>query len=726
MARSSTIQTNFTLGELSPRLFARVDDVRYFQAAKKILNAVCVLQGGVERRPGSLFDKETKTSLKKSRLIPFVFSTTTAYVLEFGDLYMRVFKNGVQVEASPGVPFEITTPYTENDIASLNYAHSADTMFLAHPSFAMRRLVRLADNKWKMAVAPFVIEPNEELGFDPAASITLSATTGTITVTASVASFLASDVGRQITAGLGAANITVFTSTTVVTAEVKDDFESTGPITAGNWTITESPKTTCTPSDFKPIGKTITLTLGANGWRAGDVGKYVRINRGLVEITVFTSALVVSAIIRSRLEDTDPAEKGGWQLLEKIWNASNGFPGSVALYQQRLIANGGSRFPHHLYGTKTALFLDFSSSTLVDTDGFSFILSSEQINPIQHLVSAGDLLAFTYGGEFGLSGGPDTPLTPTSVQVTNPSTYGASPVRPVRVGQEILFIQRGGTKLLAFPLRLQGVLLAPDLTFHADHILTSMVKEAAYAQEPESRLWAVRKDGLIAVMSVYRNNSDLSQDIHAWSRQSTDGLYESICVVPIANQDQVWVIVNRTVGGATKRYVEHFDPLRNTDSCIVATSGTPQTVWSGLGHLEGKTVDILADGVVMPQSTVVSGSITLPRGALSVEIGLHYDSEIELLPLETNATGGTSQGNAVSVHEIVVRLQDTIGLTVGDEQVAFRQFGEDILDQPVDPFTGDKKVSALGWGEGGTVRLRQTQPLPFKVLGVVRRYSVND
>ncbi|MEK9810940.1 MAG: hypothetical protein VW362_10875, partial [Candidatus Nanopelagicales bacterium] len=171
----------------------------------------------------------------------------------------------------------------------------------------------------------------------------------------------------------------------------------------------------------------------------------------------------------------------------------------------------------------------------------------------------------------------------------------------------------------------------------------------------------------------------------------------------------------------------------NPGTVTAGTDAKATTAWSSLTHLEGATVDIVADGYVAKQKTVASGAITLDRAAYSVEIGLHYDARIVTLPPEVGTGTGSAQGNAISIHEITVRFYKTKGGKVNGQPILTRKMSTGaVLNQPVPEFTGDRKVENLGWGRtgggdsDGTVTILRDQPLPMQVLGIITRLSVND
>lgn len=723
MPRVTLMQTNFTAGEVSPRLLGRVDIARYANGAKLIENAYPVVHGGVIRRPGTRFVAAAKFSDKAVRLIPYVFNKDQAYMLEFGDQYMRVFKDGAQVLAGGGSPYEVTTPYTEDMLPEIDFVQGADTMFIAHPDVPIYRLRRLDHAEWSLAAAPFVTTPFDEIGFRPATTLALSSgAVGTgRTLTAGAATFLASDVGREVWAGPGIAKITAVGSSTSATADILVAFTATA-FTSGQWQVRGSPQTSCTPSAKDPVGTTITLTLAAAGWRAADVGKFVKINRGLVQITAYTSDTIVSGKILAALDATVASPANAWSLEAAVWNADDGYPSTVTLYEQRLIAAGSPGYPQTVWMSRTGESLNFELGTK-DDDAMSFTISSDQINPITHLGQIKVLMVLTRGGEFSIHGGVEKPITPTNIQVKNQTVYGCNAVRPCRIGNELYFIQRAGRKLRAMAYKIESDAFgSPDLSVLGEHATETGIKELAYQQEPESVMWLVRNDGVMATVTI-----DRDQDVIGWARQITDGAFESVAAIPVSDGDEVWALVRRTVGGNTVRYIERFDTDVRTDSAITGTHPTGVATWTGLTHLEGREVDIVADGVVMDRMTVAGGQVTLARTAKAVEIGLPYTTTIETLTPEMSGGTGSAQGNSMRIGEVTLRFINTTGAELNGQVIPFRSLGPAVLDTAAPLFTGDHRIEKLGWERGqALLTIQQKQPLPFHLLAVIKKFTVND
>jgi hypothetical protein len=742
--RVTISQTNFAFGELSPRMFGRTDIPAYPNAADTLENVIVTLQGGVRSRDGTLYVANAKSGTNSTRLIPFVSDSGNAFILELGDLYMRFYKAGARIESPPGTPVEVVTPYASSTVFALNYCQGSDTMIFTHPTLPPQRLRRFSDTLWVFDAIPIDPQPFAEIGDSFATVVTLSlATVGAgRTATAAAATWQNSDVGRFITYQGGYATITGFTSSTIVTVTIVTAFQSV-TLPASVWTLGGTPQEGITPSGpappaLDPIGTTITLTAAAlNTWRSSDVGKYVSIAGGLVKITVFTSALVVSARIIEKLTSQtvlQPAKS--WVLMATPWSTANGYPAVCCFYQQRLILAATTAQPQTVWGSSTGAYFDFTIGPY-DNDAFAYTLASDQINPILALSASSILVAFTYGGEFTVKGGVEKPITPTNVQVDNQTNYGAAAVRPVRVGKEIAYVQRSGLKLRALAYDLNfGTYDAPDLTYYSEHISNKGdgsaygLTELAFAQEPESTLYCKRADGVLATLTY-----SAQAQVQAWCRQViSGGVVLSVASIPVAGKDQVWILVRRTINAVVTQHIEYFDSSVCTD-CTVSLSNFPTalTTWTGLGYLEGKTVSAYVlssdgSGTDFGDFTVTGGQITLSHAVNIVKIGLPSTSTVKELTPEIQTGTGTAAGNAMRTSEISVRMKSTASLIAnGKDQITPKAFGANLLDDPTPAFTGVKRLELLGWDRGSSdLTLTRTRPFPFHILSVIRKFTVND
>lgn len=735
MPKLQTITTNFTAGEFAPRLRARVDLDKYNASAEELRNCVVLRQGGVTIRPPFKFLGSAKFDSGALALIPFVFSREDAYVIEMhGGGLSRFWKNGQLIEASPGVPYEaLTFGGFSGPSERLDYASQGDTMiFVGGFFYRPWRLRRFADNDWRNDPAPLNPGPMAENGLYPVSNITFSAATGSgVTATAAEAgTFRTADVGRTISLGGGLATITGYTSGTVVTVNITSALPAVFA-GSGDWRINGTPQATITPSADSPVGATITLTLGAAGWRPGDVGNWVQVNGGYVKITVYTSDTVVSGVITKELVGFTAAPADAWVLLTPVFNANDGYPQAVTFYQGRLWFASTRRYPQSIWGSKSGLFFDFTPGGVDDGDAIYKTIDSDDQSPIEYLRGVRNLGAFSLGREFEIRGSVDKPITPTSTDITPQSRYGCERVRPENAATELLFVQRAGKVIRAITQEGPEGFISRDISVFSDHLLRQGVRCMSFQQSPEQVLWIATSDGKLVAVTY-----NPEQNTVAFCSGETDGGVEWLATIPEGGEDVTYAQVRRTIDGVDVRYIEtlHWGDWLDTerienphDSFINQTFSPAETVIANLGHLEGKTVSVKADGVKLSGPFVVTGGeITLPNPASEVSVGIPYTARIKIQPPEVGTGTGTSQGQAVSTHITKVRFYKTQAANVNGEDTPFRQLDTNILDSPPPVFSGIQRIQGLGWRDGeDPLIIEQREPYPWTVLGIIREFTVN-
>ena len=675
MARVAVQLTNFTGGELSPRLDGRNDLTKYASGCKTLENMIVYPHGSAARRPGTQFVAEVKDSTKKTRLIPFEFSTTQTYMLEFGNQYIRFYKdNGVIL--SGGSPYEIVSPYLEAELFEIKYAQSADVMYICHPNHAVRKLSRTGHTAWTLTEVEFTNGP-----------------------------YLDSNI----------------TTTTLAAGHT-----SVG--SSGNLTLSS--------------------TTGVNnnqGWLSTDVGRLVHFrDDGSYKITAITSTTV--AVATCIASPSSGSANTNWSL--GAFSDTTGHATCVTFFEQRLVFAGTKSQPQTLFFSKSGDYENMDENrggTVADDDAIIYTIASNQVNAIRFMTATRTLIVGTAGGEFAVSGGgTDIAITPTNILIKKQSNHGAANLDAIAVGNVTLFLQRAKRKIreLAYNFDVDGY-LAPDMTILAEHISESGITQMAYQQEPNQIIWCVRTDGQLIALTYQRE-----QQVVAWHRHifggsfsTGDAVCESVAALPTDNNEyQIWVIIKRTINGATKRYVEYlhtfdFDETDNTDfnflDSQLSYSGSPVTSISGLSHLEGQTVAILADGATHPRKTVTSGSISLDRSASKVKVGLPYTSLLQTMRLDAGSQDGTSQGKTKRIFDITLRIYESIGIEVGPdlnnmERIPFRSSAT-LMDQAIPVFTGDKEIEFRGnYETDGYVYVRQDQPLPLTILSLYPRLVTND
>jgi hypothetical protein len=773
----SPMQTSFGGGEFSPLLNGQVDLDRYKQALEKCLNYIPSLQGGLVRRSGTKFVAATKTAASKARLIPFEFSTTQAYILEFGASYIRFYRNNGQIQ-SGGSPYEIVSPYAAADLFQLRITQSADVMYITHPSYAPRTLSRTGHTSWTLAVIDFQDGPYLPINTS-VTSLTPSAATGAITLTASSIAglndgvgFKSTDVGRLIRLREGSVwgwvKITGFTSTTVVSATVLS---------------------------------TLTNTTAKTFFRMGVW-----------------------------------SDSSGWPAVVTFHEDRLFFAGATS-NPQRLDASCSSDYanfkPSETDGTvnsSNALSFTFNAN---DVNVVRWIISDEK----------GLLVGTAGGEWLVRPSSSGEALTPSNITAKRSTKYGSANVLAVQFGKSVLFVQKAGRKVreLTYVFEADGF-RAQDLSLLAEHITKTGIVEMADQSEPQPILWCVRNDGYLAALTYERDVDSLKVGWHrhllggSSDASGSPSIAESVAVIPSADgtRDELWVLVQRYVNGAVVRHVEYLTPIfddtieqkdaffvdagltydspvtitaitRNAQCMVTAAAHgfsngdkvllsdilgllnevdpdldleeqtsplngmsvlvsdsaantfkikdldgdyidtsafeTPYasggevrkyvSVISGMDHLEGETVSILADGAVQPDQEVVSGDINLDVRATTVQIGYGYRSDGKMLRLNAGAADGTAIGKSQRTHRVGIMLHRSLGLKIGPAfsdltELTFRKTSDKMSRAP-ELFTGILSEEFEGdYDFENQFCFRQDQPLPSMVLALMPQMVTQD
>ena len=788
--KASPIQTSFNAGEFGPELDGRVDIGKYANACRRMENFFPLVQGPARRRGGTKFVAEVKDSADRTWLARFEFNTEQAYILEFGDQYIRFFTdNGALLApagsawATPvvyavgavvtnggnkyycktahtsgatfagdaaywyqlpaGGQYEIPAPWAVADITNadgtlaLRMVQSGDVLYVCHPDYAPRKLLRNGATDWSIEAVETVGGPFEDTDPDETVTVYASAATGTgVTLTASSATFASTDVGRLFYLEQKKANaINAWEAGKSVTTN--DLRRSDGK--------TYKALNTATTGGVKPIHSSGSEYDGGVQWEFQDPGY------GWVEITGYTSTTVVTCTVLSRLPDQVVLVGNAttrWAF--GAWGSVAGYPSHVTFFRERLVfARALDRKLWFSVSGDYENFKDRDSGGQVTADmAVSIEVQSDQANSIQYLMPTDALIIGTAGGEHICRELTDTePFGPANVTIDKSSEYGSRSVQPVHVGESILFVQRSGRKLREITFdALQDGYKTTDVSVLAPHLVPKgkALVHLAYQKEPHSIVWGVRSDGLLLGFTFNRE-----QDVTGWHRHpvggefgSGDAVVESIEVVPSPNNDRddLWLIVKRTVDGGTVRYVEFMQAEWETGDdqedafyvdCGLTYDSTAATTISGLDHLEGETVDILADGASHPQKTVTSGAVTLDRSASVVHIGLPCPAKLATMRLNSGAADGTAQGKTKRINRVAVRLLDTLGGEMGPsesetDELLFRSSG-DPMDAGPPIFTGDKSVAWRGGYEtDAIVWYVNEQPLPATVVAIMPSVVTQD
>lgn len=700
---TTIIQPSFAGGELAPSLHARVDLAKYQTGAKTLKNFIVHAHGGVSNRPGLQYLGNTKSN-EPARLIPFQFSTVQAYCLEFGNLYIRIWRDGGQVVYPPlhlqaGQVVEIATPYTLADLARLKFTQSADVLTIVHPNHEPRELTRTDHHLWSLSIISFLP--------------TIAAPAAPTVATTHAAAAVPAD-NRNYSYKLTAVSL--------------NGGEESLPGSAG---AVASIKMGLAIGAAPPYQYAkVTLTLPGLPAGVGSFNIY-RADGGSQAYGFVGSASGSTWVDENTKADLTDTPPGG----NSPFIGAGNYPGAACYYEQRRGFAGTASRPQTLWFTQTGNYKNLTASSPVkDDDAIEFTLAAQQVNEIRHFVSLGDLIALTSGGEWKVSGGGSGDvLAPASIRVKAQGYRGASHVPPITIGNTVLFVQEKGSIVRDLGYSLDAdAYTGNDLSVLSNHLFRKRsIKEWAYAQAPYSMVWAVMSDGGLISMAYMRE-----QEVWAWSRHETDGAVESVCSIGETGEDGVYFIVKRTVGNITRRFVErlHTREFATINDAFfldagLTYSGAPATLMTGLGHLEGKTVVALIDGSVAGEQgelVVFNGQVTLPYPGSTVHIGLPYTADLQTLDVELGQP--TAQGIRKRVARAAVRVEETRGIKMGptfDRLTEHKPRSTEMYGSPASLVTGDIDVIIEPqWSTTGSVCIRQSYPLPCTILAVMPEIEV--
>jgi hypothetical protein len=543
------------------------------------------------------------------------------------------------------------------------------------------------------------------------------------------------------TAGL-AATITV-TGDNAFTYTVANSGATSGTVEAHNITKMETVRTYNSNGDRNITGsgdqpEATQFLVRVSNYTSNTNAKYVLEGRdyletGRVRVETVASTTSATATVLDYLGKWSGSRQSV-SAAQSAFCAKYGYARTVAIHEQRLCFAGTNGKPQNIWCSVTNDFENFKLG-VADDAAMQFTIAASEGNRINWLYSQKLLMLGTSGDEWTI-GAADTAgaFTATNVQVKRQAGYGSKYMRAVLISDILLFMQRQGRKLREWVYNFdRDGYVAPDLTVLAEHVTQGGIEEIAFSQHPNAVVWAIRGDGQLIGMTYERD-----QEVIGWHRHTTQGEFESVATVYGLNgdDDEVWCIVKRTVNGATVRYVERFRPDWR-DAYEDETPGnwwfldaakrydsTAATTITGLSHLEGKTVKVLADGAGRADAVVSGGQITLDRAASKVLVGLSYDSILQPMKIVYEDRVGTTRGRNLRINRIVASLYKSMAgqvSTNGTEWLEFygRNFNDN-MDDPPPVFSGEKEVVGAGnYALDAAILLRQNRPFPMTVRSLV-------
>lgn len=753
---------SFAGGEITPELAGRLDLVKYQTGLALARNFITLPHGPATRRPGFEFIRAAGDSSQPVRLIPFTFSADQTAVLEFGHQYIRFHIGGATLlDPLTNLPYQIWSPYQGADLFDLHYAQSADVITITHPSYPTHELKRLGATNWALT----------ELSFTPPAP-----TPTAVTATATVANNQNLTTQKYVVTSV--ADDGVSESLPSAPVSVNNNLTLAGNYNTINWPPTGgyarynvyklrggvygyigrgqahagTPTVTISSIARAHTGKTVYVTTATpHSFYAGSLALIentgVATLDGLHRVTATqgptafsyessSSGVVISntgtaSLPRFSLVD-DNVQPDTTQSPPDDIIALNGDPGdypaATTYHEQRRWFAGTNDKPQVLWATRTGTESNLTSSIPSrDADAMELRIASGQYNRIRHLAALSDLIAFTAGGEFRIYSEGAPAITPTSVSIKPQGYAGASNVQPVVTAGSILYVQAQGSRIRELSYSWEAnAYRTVDVSIMAPHRFNGFtITDLTYGRAPDSICWAVRNDGVLLGLTYVPD-----QQVYGWHVHDTDGAFESVCAVPEGGEDVLYVVVRRKIGVNQLRYIERLRSRLFTDPADaffvdsgLTYDGPPVTMLSGLSHLEGKTVDILADGAVHPQRVVSGGSITLEYPASKVHVGLPITSDLRTLPLALEGAQAAGQGTLKNVNKVHLRVSQSSIVKAGPDFTRLREYPVRNVNDPYGspPALRDGELTLSidpGWNQDATVCVRQDLPLPLTVLSM--------
>ena len=688
MGNVKFFQQAFVGGEVAQSMRGRVEDVGYANGLARCRNFLVRPQGMVENRAGLRFVAEVKDSAKRVRLIPFSFSGEQTMVIELGEKYAR-FHTGAATLFEGNAPYEIATPYLEQHLMDIHHVQSADVLTLVHPNYPPQELRRLGVTNWKLEPISFVPK------FEPPTELKAEAT--------------------RVPLASGAQKIDLKYRYKVTA--VKDGVESK-----------ESAEVEVTNDLYTP-GNTNKLT-----WQAvAGADHYLVYKRqsGMFGLAGYANETgFEDRGVSPDMAKTPPKYK-------EVFNKADNYPAAVSYYQQRRCFAGTPSDPQKVWMTRSGTESDMSYSTPSrDDDRIEVRVAAREASPIRHIVPLTKLLILTGSAEWNVDTQNSDVLTNTTISISPHSYVGANNVQPVIVNASVIYCAaRGGHVHELAWSRDAGGFTTADISLRAPHLFDGYrLVDMAYGKAPWPQVWFISSDG-----RLIGNTYVPEQQIGAWHWHQTDGAFESCAVVAEGNEDMLYVAVRREINGQTRRYIERLESraFATPEEAFFVDSGLtlaidagkdPVTKVSGLAHLEGKTVAILADGAVHVPQTVTGGEIRLQHAARKIHVGLPYTAEIQTLPVVGDIDNGKGRGLTKNVNRVWLDLIRSSGIWAGPDESRLVEHKQRTTEPPGSPprlKTGQIEITVRpDWNDYGQIFVQQRDPLPLSLVSLTTEVAL--
>lgn len=749
-------QLAFTTGEVSPDVSSRFDLEQYKSALLEAENVVIRPYGAVAKRQGSQYVGQVKYSDKPTRLFEFTTNTNNSFMLEFGHLYIRVWRNGEYTN------LEINTPFEDEIINDLNIIQSGDVMFICSGKYPIQTLSRYSDTDWRMSAYKLTEQPYDEINTDNGHTLTVNGDTITSTKdlftqdmvgsVAQIAYYIeavhTTQSGEAVEKKYGVGRFSkrekaVYNNIDYNVERFSTDVELSWKFTThGTWEGTVKIQISNNDGQTWKDYRTYTSNKDYNVTDSGKIEagarlKYISdiksgsvncdlsilpfMQYGVVEIVSVENSKTAKVNILNGIKEGEPSHQ--WKL--GSWNRGNGYPKLCTFYQDRFVVAATNKKPNYIWMSRTGDYPNFGvekvEGTITDDSAITLPVINRKMCEIRHLVPANDLIILTSGNEWIVSG--DKTITPTNCNLKTQTQRGALSCEPQFIGNRCVFVQeRGGTvRDMGYSYESDNY-TGQDLTlFVKTRVRGYLTITSAYAQDPDSIIYYIRNDGEINCLTYIPE-----QKVYGWSHFVTNGKYLYCESVSEGEQDSIYILVERTLQGKKVKCIERMVPLYSDDvnvflDCYVEFKSSNAIDSINIPHLSGQTVQVVIDDnqqqdVVVPDD----GLLQLNVSGSHIKIGLPFTSKIRVPSVEMQMQDGTLQGRVATVSRVVLRVHKSFGGKIG------RTFDrmDDITLPPDKLFTGDKPVilpkMGVNYSTDTSICIKHNDPFPFNLLSITR------
>jgi len=735
MPRASEIRTNFTAGELSTLINSRTQFQRYFNGSETLENWVVLTQGPIFRRKGFRFLAEVKDSTKRTRLIPFEFSTVQTYTIELGAGYLRFFSAQGQVLDSGSNILEISNPYLESELFDIKFVQDSDVIYMVHPNHPIQKLIRVASNNFTLNPVDLVRGPyiDENIISTDEVRLTgngwLEGATLTLTASGGHTPFTSNHVGGlwKVKSGTDIAHvkITGFTSSTVVTVVAQNDVpQSLHNIASFNWSEGEFSNARGFAGAITFHEQRMVLACSQRVWFSKSNADYENFEVGTNsdDPFVITIASQRGDPIRWLFSDQALFVGTAGSIFRIISSRNSPALAPDDIDAKRQISYGCSNIQPELVGqspiymqknNKTARLITFD----IDIDKYKAI----DITVDSDHITDGGITSFEY---------QQIPLSSLWTVRTDGQIARLTLEQDQEVQAWSRYVTQGNFESVAIVSDAED---NDEIYAIVKRTINGVVKRFVEVQEPNYKVDNLNRFYVDSGLS-YNGTQSSTITISGNTFTADSSTFQS---------GDIGKEIHQLIGKGRAK-ITGFTDSQNVTVSIIETFSSATLLpneWAiaiknitGSEHLEGETVAINSDGATVPSKIVSGGEVEIDSAGSIIHIGLPYSSKQKNMPIESLALSGmigTSQHKDKRIHEIVVRFADTLGGKIidgaGNEVIIPARSLNNNMNEAPPLFNGDQEIKvATGWDKLGQIEIIQDEPQPMTIKSITYKVTIND